>query len=446
MTLDYDGWIILIGVLAAVACALPGAWLVVRGMGLMGDAISHAVLPGIAIGFMISGTRSGGWMFAGAAISGVAAALLSQVVHRWGRVEHGAAMGLVFTAFFSLGLLLIVQTADTVDLDVNCVLYGAIEMAPLDVVTIAGWPMEVIGITSMDVPRIVIPLTVMVLINLLVIVVLYKELLLSAFDASLSSTQGFDARWLHYGVMALTAATCVACFEAVGSIITVALIVAPPAAALLLSRRMSVVLLISVVIGGAAAVLGHLSAITLPGLILGRQVDTSSAGMMAVMAAVLFVIVAMVAPQRGVVSRWIFRRRQTARIAVEDALGLLFRLQERAITADAEAVTRLLHSDVRVGPRRAAGVLSKLRRKSLAALSDGRWVLTNRGNVEARTLVRAHRLWETYLAGRSSIPSSHLHGAAERLEHVTSEGMMTALSDAVDDATQDPHGRRIPPA
>lgn len=445
MTLDYDGWIILIGILTAVACALPGTWLVVRGMGLMGDAISHAVLPGIAIGFMISGSREGGWMFAGAAISGVAAALLSQLVHRWGRVEHGAAMGLVFTAFFSLGLLLIVQTADTVDLDANCVLYGAIEMAPLDVVTVGGWPMDVVGLSATEVPRIVLPLAGMVLLNLLVIVVLYKELLLAAFDASLSSTQGFDARWLHYGVMALTAATCVACFEAVGSIITVALIVAPPATALLLSRRMSVVLLFSVIIGAAAAVLGHLSAITFPGWILGGQVDTSSAGMMAVLAAVLFVVAAMVAPQRGVVSKWIFRRRQTARIAVEDALGLLFRLQERAIAADEDVVTRLLHSDVRVGPRRAAGVLSMLRRESLAALSDGRWALTGRGNQEAMTLIRAHRLWETYLAGRSSIPSSHLHGAAERLEHVTSDGMMSALRDAVHDATEDPHGRRIPP-
>ena len=105
MTLDYDGWIIVIGVLVAACCAIPGSWLVVRGMGMMGDAVSHAVLPGIAIGFLISGTRSSTWMFAGAAVSGVIAALATQWVHRWGRVERGAAMGLVFTSFFCIRLV-----------------------------------------------------------------------------------------------------------------------------------------------------------------------------------------------------------------------------------------------------------------------------------------------------------------------------------------------------
>ncbi|MBT5381784.1 MAG: metal ABC transporter permease, partial [Phycisphaerae bacterium] len=259
MTLEYDGWIMVIGVLAAACCAVPGSWLVVRGMGMMGDAISHAVLPGIAIGFLVSGSRSGGWMFVGAAVSGILAAVLTQLVHRWGRVERGAAMGLVFTAFFSLGLLLIVQTADSVDLDANCVLYGAIELAPLDTFALGG----------LEVPRIVVPLVIVLALNVLASAIFYKEILATSFDPELATAQGFAAKWVHYGLMVLTAATCVACFEAVGSIITVALLVAPAATALLLTRSMKWVIVWSIVLGAIAAVSGHLAAITVPGWIVG---------------------------------------------------------------------------------------------------------------------------------------------------------------------------------
>ncbi|MDP7069721.1 MAG: metal ABC transporter permease [Phycisphaerales bacterium] len=435
MTLDYDGWIILIGVLVAACCAIPGSWLVVRGMGMMGDAVSHAVLPGIAIGFLVSGTRSGAWMFLGAAIAGILAAVITQVVHHWGRIERGAAMGLVFTTFFSLGLLLIVQSADSVDLDPNCVLYGAIELAPLDTISISG----------MDVPRMLIPLAAVLIANVALTGMLFKELLAAAFDPGLATSQGFDSRWLHYGLMALTAATCVACFEAVGSIITVALLVAPPAAALLFIRRMKWVIVLAALLGGLAAVMGHLAALTVPGWILGGNVDTSSSGMMAVASMAIFLAAAMFAPGRGSLARRWAARRDAMRVAVEDALGLLFRLEERAVTMDRDEVEGLLRSDVRIGGRLAA-VLARLRRGSLAELRGGNWKLTVSGRSEAQSLVRAHRLWETYLAGRASIPSSHLHAAAERLEHVTDPSLAAQLQREVGDTPDDPHGRPIPPA
>ena len=434
MTLEYDGWIMVIGVLAAACCAVPGSWLVVRGMGMMGDAISHAVLPGIAIGFLVSGSRSGGWMFVGAAVSGILAAVLTQLVHRWGRVERGAAMGLVFTAFFSLGLLLIVQTADSVDLDANCVLYGAIELAPLDTFALGG----------LEVPRIVVPLVIVLALNVLASAIFYKEILATSFDPELATAQGFAAKWVHYGLMVLTAATCVACFEAVGSIITVALLVAPAATALLLTRSMKWVIVWSIVLGAIAAVSGHLAAITVPGWIVGGELDTSSAGMMAVAASVLFLSAALVSPGRGVLARRWRARRDGQRIAIEDVLGLLFRLEERSLSTDQDAVENLLRSDVRIGPSRLSGVLGRIQRGLLARVEEGKWALTEAGRSEARGLVRAHRLWETYLAGRANIPSSHLHSAAERLEHVSDPGIAKDLAAAVGDQDEDPHGRPIP--
>ena len=436
MTWDYDGWVLLVGVLAAASCALPGVFLVVRGMGLMGDAISHAVLPGIAVGFLISGSRDSIWMFLGAAIAGVLAAVLTQVLHSVGKVERGAAMGTVFTILFSLGLVLMVRTADSVDIDPHCVLYGAIELVPIDTTAIMG----------VDVPRAIMPIVVVLLISMATIALLWKELRLVSFDPALARALGYNAKVLQQVIMVLTAATCVACFEAVGSIMTVAFIVAPAATALLLSSRLIVVVPLAMVLGAAGAVLGHVGAIVLPPLFFGAGVDTSSSGMMAVAGSMLFVLAVLFAPGRGVVARRLALRRLIRVVAVEDALGLLYRLNERGEPTDDERVRGLLTGDVRVGPGRLERVLGALRRRGLAVVNNGHWALTHDGQVQGAGLVRAHRLWETYLATRSAVPSSHLHTAAEQLEHVTGAKLAGALAQEVGDTNVDPHGRVIPGA
>src|SRR5690606_38844964 len=129
---ELDGWIIAAGVLCATAASLLGNFLVLRKMSMLGDAISHAILPGLAVAFFLSGSRQSVPMFIGAALVGVLTALLTQWIHDFGKVDEGASMGVVFTTLFALGLVLIVQTADYVDLDPGCVLYGAIELTPLD--------------------------------------------------------------------------------------------------------------------------------------------------------------------------------------------------------------------------------------------------------------------------------------------------------------------------
>lgn len=440
MTWDVDGMVMLVGIAAAVACALPGIFLVVRGMGLMGDAISHAVLPGIVIGFLLSGSRESVWMFLGAAVAGVAAAMMTQLLHRVGRVERGAAMGTVFTIFFSVGLVLMVQTADSVDIDPHSVLYGAIELVPLDT-----FSMSLGGVIApVELPQAMLPILVVLAVSVVIIALLWKELRLANFDPALARTLGFNADVLLQLIMVLTAATCVACFEAVGSVMTVTFIVAPAATALLLSRRLLVVAVLSVVFAAAAAVLGHIAAIHVPGWFFGEGLDTSSSGMMAVAAGALFAVAVLVSPQRGIVSRQLAIRRLVSTVAREDALGLLYRLLERGESTLDGDVRQLLRGDVRIGPRRVHRVLQLLQRRSLAVCEASQWTLTDEGRREASGLVRAHRLWETYLATRSDVPLSHLHTAAERLEHVTDAALAGALEQEVGGATTDPHGREIP--
>ena len=251
-----DSWIVVVGILAACSCALLGNFLVLRKMSMMGDAISHAVLPGLAIAFLVTGARSSLTMFIGAAIVGVLTAVFTQWISKFGNVDRGASMGIVFTTLFALGLLLIVQAADHVDLDPGCVLYGAIELTPLDIVR----RLELFGF-ALDLPRAALVLGAVTILNLLFVILFFKELRISSFDPDLARTMGIHANLMHYLLMMLVAITTVAAFEAVGSIIVIAMLIVPAAAAHLLTDRLWLMIVISVVLAIFSAVFGHLSAL-----------------------------------------------------------------------------------------------------------------------------------------------------------------------------------------
>ncbi len=166
-----DGWVVVAGVLSAVAAALVGNFLILRRMSMLGDAISHAVLPGLAAAFFVSGSRSSLPMFLGAVAVGVLTAFFTEWIRGVGKVDEGASMGVVFTSLFALGLVMIVQAADHVDLDPGCVLYGAIELTPLDTIVIWG----------AEVPRAAGTLAVVCMINAVFVTVFFKELKLCSF-------------------------------------------------------------------------------------------------------------------------------------------------------------------------------------------------------------------------------------------------------------------------
>lgn len=288
---SFDTWIVVVGTLCAVACALPGCFLVLRKMSMMGDAISHAVLPGLAVAFLITGTRSSVPMFLGAAIAGLLTALFTQWIMRFGNVDRGAAMGIVFTTLFAIGLLLIRRAADHVDLDPGCVLYGAIELTPLDTIGLGGF----------DIPRAALVNGGVLLSNLLVLTLFYKEFKLSSFDPDLADTLGYSSQFLHYLLMTLVAVTTVAAFESVGSIIVIAMLIVPPATALLLTHRLLPMLLIASGAAIIAAITGHLGALVVPGWF-GFE-STTSSGMIALASGLIFLLAWLFSPDQGIVTR-----------------------------------------------------------------------------------------------------------------------------------------------
>jgi manganese/zinc/iron transport system permease protein len=279
-----DGPIIAAAVLCALSCALLGNFLVLRRMSMMGDAISHAVLPGLAIAFWITHSRESMTMLLGAAVIGVLTALFTQAISHWGKVESSASMGVVFTSLFALGLILLEKVAAHVDLDPGCVLYGALESVAIE---------NPVG----GLPRVVWVLGIVYVLNVVVIGLLFKEFKVSSFDPPLATTMGINSNLMHYLLMILVAATTVACFEAVGSILVVAMLIVPAATAYLLTDRLLPMIMVSQVMAVVCGVLGHVFA-----LAFGLQA-INTAGSMATLAGLIFLGVLVLSPRHGVVAR-----------------------------------------------------------------------------------------------------------------------------------------------
>jgi manganese/zinc/iron transport system permease protein len=291
--------ILLVGSLVAASCALVGSFLVLRRMALMGDAISHAVLPGIVLAFLFTGDRAALPMVLGAGALGLVTVMLVELFNRSGRLREDASIGVVFPALFSLGVILISRYASQVDLDLDCVLYGEIAYAPWDVLILGGTDFG---------PKALWVNGGVFLANLLFVLLLYKELSLSTFDAGLSATLGFPPVVLHYLLMSAVSVTVVGAFESVGAILVVAMLVVPPAAAYLLTERLGQMLALAVAIGVASA---------LGGYVLARVLDASIAGAMAVVTGAFFALALLLSPGHGLLARVLTHRRLGRRLSGE---------------------------------------------------------------------------------------------------------------------------------
>lgn len=428
-TWSYDGWVMLGGMLCAVAASLPGNFLVLRRMSLLGDAVSHAVLPGLAMAFWITHSRSGLPVYIGAVSTGLITAMLTQWIRDVGKVDEGASIGVAFTTLFAAGLVLMSQAAPAVDLDPGCVLYGILEASPLDTVRIAGF----------EVPRIVLTLSIVLIINLAFVVLMFKELLISSFDPGLATTEGCSAQLMHYLLMIIVAITTVASFEATGNILVVAMLIVPPSTALLLTDRLSRMIMISAAAAALSAVLGDAAAVTVPRWFGFRS--TSSAGMMTVCAGLLFLLAGLFAPSRGLLAVWLRRQRLALRILAEDAIALMYRLDERGAEGPVQAgflARRLLSSTFPTWL-----ILQRQRLRGWVAAELAGYRLTTAGRQAASTLVRSHRLWETYLVNEG-VDAGVIHRQAEVLEHFTGRALREKLQAEGPTSERDPHGSVIP--
>lgn len=280
-------WIILTAILVSSACALLGTFLVLRKMAMVGDAISHAVLPGIAIAFLISG-RESLWILVGATALGLIAVFLIQTLQSSG-LSSDASIGIVFTSLFAVGVIMISLNAQNIDLDLDHVLFGEIAYVQWDQLTLGG----------VDVgPRAVWMLGITLFVILVLLTLFYKQFKLCSFDPALAAASGIPVALFHYLLMGMVSMTSVASFDSVGAILVVGMLIVPAATAYLLTDRLGVMLILSVIIGAASSVAGYYTAFLL---------DASIAGCMVASAGGFFVLAFLFSPLHGVLVRRLMR-------------------------------------------------------------------------------------------------------------------------------------------
>lgn len=354
----------LVAILTAIACALPGVFLVLRRMAMMSDAISHTVLLGIVFGFFLVGDLSSPILVVGAALMGVLTVSLVALLERTRLVKQDAAIGLIFPALFSIAVILISRYAGNVHLDTDAVLTGEIALAPFDRMYVFGYDFGPLGIYLMG---------GILLINLAFILIFYKELKLSTFDAGLAAALGFAPVLLHYVFMSLVSVTIVAAFDIVGTVLVVALMIAPPAAAYLLTDRLPQMLGLSALLAAACAVIGYWIAIGL---------DASIAGSMAATAGAIFLVVFLVAPDRGMLAVASRRREQRWSFA-QTMLTIHLLNHEGTPQEDQEAQFSHLQEHLRWNPDFASQVVRRSVENQLIERSNGHLELTENGRLRA---------------------------------------------------------------
>lgn len=354
----------LVAIVVAVACALPGVFLILRRMAMMSDAISHAILPGIVVGFFITESLGSPFLIVAAALTGLLTVALVELIEHTKLVKEDAAIGIVFPVLFSIGVILIARYAGDVHLDTDAVLLGELAFAPFDRFAALGYDLG---------PRALWVMGSALLLNALFLALFYKELKLATFDAGLAATLGFVPGALHYALMSLVSLTAVSAFDAVGSILVVALMVGPPATAYLLTDRLGLMIGISAGVGALGAVSGYW---------LAHVLDASIAGAMATTTGILFGSAVLFAPDRGVVARWRKQRQQTWRFAEQ---MLTIHLLQHENTPEAERECRVGHLQEHLGwdTSFAERVVQRSSRHGTIERRNGHLALTDDGRTVA---------------------------------------------------------------
>ena len=347
----------LIAGLVAIACAIPGTFLVLRKMAMISDAISHSILPGIVIGFFITQDLNSPLLILLAAMTGIITVILVEYIQKTGLVKEDTAIGLVFPALFSIGVILIAKNANDVHLDVDAVLLGELAFAPFDRLVIDGLDLG---------PKSLWIIGAILLTTLGLLIAFFKELKLSTFDMGLAASLGFPPAVIHYGLMSVSSVTTVGAFDAVGAILVVALMIAPAATAYLLTNDLKRML-------GYAIGFGVFSAIS--GYWLAHALDASIAGSITTMLGLLFLTVYLFAPNKGIIAVLYREKQQRTEVSL-----LTFLLHLKNHNEEAERHVNHLNEHINWQKVRSKTVLDLAIKNNMISITNNIVSLTEKGN------------------------------------------------------------------
>lgn len=397
--------------LVGLTCGALGSFIVLRNMSLFGDALSHSVLPGVAIAYMIVGYISLGF-FVGAIIASFITAVGITWIQNNVKTKNDAAIGIVYTAMFAIGVMLIsrMNTDGGVHLDLDDFLFG-----------------KILGVSDED-----LYLTGFIALYVIIsIIFFYRYLLITTFQPIIAQTMGISVSLIRYFVILLLSFTIVASLRAVGIILVVSMLITPAATALLISDRLKYVLMISSGIGMLSAVIG---------MVLSIVWQTTPGPAMAVVATVFYLLVALLSPKKGLLARTLRKRRQRRKVDIEDILKQALKLHQKGSLTVSALLDRVTFDQQKLSQ-----YLKHLDQKNyFASVGAGQLILEQKGIDAANRLVRAHRLWETYLVTEMGLTEEQIHEDAEKYEHLLTEDLLDEMDERLGFPNTDPHGSPIP--
>jgi manganese/zinc/iron transport system permease protein len=421
MELSFTARNVLLGAsLLGVTGGVLGCFALLRRQSLLGDALAHAALPGICVGYLLTRSKDPAPLFVGALVAGLIGSLTILVITRNSRIKQDSAIGMVLSVFFGVGIVLLTY----------------IQKLPLG--NQSGLDHFLFGQAATLLPRDIRVMAVMALTVLLVTALLFKELKLLCFDRDFADAIGLPSRRLEFLLTTLLVVVVVVGLQTVGVVLIVATLITPAAAARQWTERLSVMLVLAALIGGASGAVGALLSASVPNLPTGPVIVLSASAVLIV--SLLF------APRRGLVWVALEERRVARRIRRENLLKDLYAWGERRPGRWADPVP----ASVVMGLRGQSGTqltrtARRLRARGMLAQSPDGMQLTDRGLRAAEDVVRKHRLWELYLTRRLELPSDHVHRDADTMEHALTDEAVSALEEVLGHPETDPHGRPIPP-
>ncbi|WP_369998859.1 metal ABC transporter permease [Winogradskyella sp.] len=347
----------IIASLVAIACAIPGTFLVLRKMAMISDAISHSILPGIVIGFFITHDLNSPLLILLAALTGIITVILVEYIQKTGLVKEDTAIGLVFPALFSIGVILIAKNANDVHLDVDAVLLGELAFAPFDRLVIGGAD---VGPKSLWVVGTILLITIGLLFTF------YKELKVSTFDKGLAASLGFSPAIMHYGLMSVSSVTTVGAFDAVGAILVVALMIAPAAAAYLITKDLKKMLILAIAFGIFSAIFGYWVA---------HWLDASISGSITTILGLVFLFVYLFAPEKGIIAVMYREKQQRTEVSL-----LTFLLHLKNHDDLSERHVKHLNEHINWQKVRSKTVLDLAQKNNMITIDNKIVSLTEKGN------------------------------------------------------------------
>ncbi|EDP70974.1 hypothetical protein FBALC1_00782 [Flavobacteriales bacterium ALC-1] len=347
----------LIASIVAVACAIPGTFLVLRKMAMISDAISHSILPGIVVGFFITHDLNSPLLILLAALTGIITVVLVEYIQKTGLVKEDTAIGLVFPALFSIGVIMIAKNANDVHLDVDAVLLGELAFAPFDRLIIGGID---VGPKSLWIVGTILLITVTLLFTF------FKELKVSTFDKGLAASLGFSPAIIHYGLMSVSSVTTVGAFDAVGAILVVALMIAPAATAYLLTTDLKKMLALAIGFGIFSAIFGYWVA---------HWLDASIAGSITTVLGFVFLLVYLFAPTKGIIAVMYREKQQRIEVSL-----LTFLLHLKNHDEESERHVNHLNEHINWQKVRAKSVLDLAQKNNMINIDNNIVSLTKKGD------------------------------------------------------------------